>query len=55
MDVIVTFLIRVLEVMFAAGWAGTLIVLLLTGIEDAETILRRDEPALGTETQILEK
>ena len=55
MDSIVTLLIRVLEVMFAAGWAGTLIVLVLTGIEDLETILKRDQPAPGTETQIIEK
>ena len=55
MDFIVTLLIRVLEVMFAAGWAGTLIVLVLTGIEDLETILRRDQPVAGMETQILER
>ena len=55
MDFIGTLLIRVLEVMFVAGWAGTLIVLLLTALEDLETILRRDQPAPGVETQILEK
>jgi hypothetical protein len=41
--------------MFAAGWAGTAIVLLLTGIEDLETILKHDQPAPGMETQILER
>ncbi len=55
MDFLFTTLIRLLEGMFVAGWAGTLIVLLLTGIEDLETILRRDQPAPGMETQILEK
>ncbi len=55
MDFLFTTLIRVLEVMFVAGWAGTAIVLLLTGIEDLETILKRDQPAPGMETQILEK
>ncbi len=55
MDFILTALIRLLEGMFVAGWAGTAIVLLLTGIEDLETILRRDQPAPGMETQILEK
>ena len=55
MDFLFTALIRLLEAMFVAGWAGTLIVLLLTGIEDMETILRHDQPAPGMETQILEK
>ncbi len=55
MDFLFTTLIRLLEGMFVAGWAGTLIVLLLTGIEDLETILRRDVPAPGMETQILER
>ncbi|HUK86220.1 MAG TPA: hypothetical protein VLT85_01030 [Terriglobales bacterium] len=55
MDFLFTTLIRVLEVMFAAGWAGTAIVLLLTGIEDLETILKHDQPAPGMETQILER
>lgn len=55
MDFILSALIRLLEVMFVAGWTGTLIVLLLTGVEDLETILRRDQPAPGVETQILEK
>ncbi|HYX69600.1 MAG TPA: hypothetical protein VE825_10740 [Terriglobales bacterium] len=55
MDSILITLIRLLEGMFVAGWAGTLIVLVLTGIEDLETILRRDQPAPGMETQILER
>ncbi|HXZ28830.1 MAG TPA: hypothetical protein VEG08_12630 [Terriglobales bacterium] len=55
MDFLFPALIRVLEVMFAAGWAGTLIVLLLTAIEDLETIFKRDRPAPGMETQIIEE
>lgn len=55
MDLLFTALIRLLEIMFVVGWAGTAIVLLLTGIEDLETILRRDQPAPGMETQILDK
>ncbi len=55
MDFLFTALIRLLEVMFVAGWVGTAIVLLLTGVEDLETILRRDQPAPGMETQILER
>lgn len=55
MDFLFTALIRLLEVLFVAGWAGTAVVLLLTGIEDLETILRRDQPAPGVETQILER
>ncbi len=55
MDFIIASLIRLLEIMFVAGWAGTAIVLLLTGIEDLETILRRDQAIPGMETQILER
>ena len=36
--------VRILEVMFVAGWFGTAIVLFLTGIEDVETLLEKDEP-----------
>ena len=44
MNVLAILGIRILEVMFAAGWLGTLIVLMLTGIEDVETLLEKDEP-----------
>jgi len=43
MNVLAIIGIRTLEVMFAAGWFGTVIVLLLTGIEDVETLLEKDE------------
>jgi hypothetical protein len=37
-------LVKILECMFVAGWAGTAVVLLLTGFEDVETLLdRKDE------------
>ena len=37
-------LIKILEFMFVAGWAGSAIVLLLTGYEDVGTLLaRKDE------------
>ena len=44
MNVLAIFGVRILEVMFAAGWFGTLIVLMLTGIEDVETLIEKDEP-----------
>jgi hypothetical protein len=38
--------LKILEYMFVAGWAGSALVLLLTGIEDVETLLdRKDENA----------
>jgi len=37
-------LVKILEYMFVAGWAGSVIVLILTGIEDVGTLLdRKDE------------
>jgi hypothetical protein len=36
--------VKILEYMFVAGWAGSALVLLLTGIEDIGTLLdRKDE------------
>ncbi|MGO9336778.1 MAG: hypothetical protein ACLPLR_10115 [Terriglobales bacterium] len=40
---LVTVLVRALEFMFVAGWAGSAIVLLLTGFEDVETLLERED------------
>ena len=45
MSLIATLAVRILEIMFVAGWIGSAIVLLLTGIEDAETLLEVDEPS----------
>lgn len=37
-------LIKILEYMFVAGWAGSVLVLLITGVEDVGTLLdRKDE------------
>jgi len=36
--------IRLLEFLFFAGWVGSLLVILLSGIEDVETVLGGDEP-----------
>ncbi|MGD0792000.1 MAG: hypothetical protein ABR920_09540 [Terriglobales bacterium] len=37
-------LVKILEYMFVAGWAGTVVVLVLTFVEDAGTLLdRKDE------------
>jgi hypothetical protein len=37
-------LIKILEYMFVAGWAGSVLVLLITGVEDIGTLLdRKDE------------
>jgi hypothetical protein len=32
-------LVKILEFMFVAGWAGSVVVLILTGYEDVETLL----------------
>ena len=37
-------LIKILEFMFVAGWIGSVLVLVLTGVEDVGTLLdRKDE------------
>jgi len=36
-------LVKILEFMFVAGWAGSAIVLVLTGIEDVGTMLDRED------------
>ena len=35
--------VKILEFMFVAGWAGSAIVLVLTGIEDVGTMLDRKD------------
>ena len=40
-----TLLVKILECMFVAGWIGSAIVLILTGIEDVETLLDRKDEA----------
>ncbi len=39
MDALVGFLVRLLELLFAVGWIGSLLVIILSGIEDVETVL----------------
>lgn len=41
---LVTIVIRLLESMFAVGMIGSVVVLVLTAIEDIETLLGSDEP-----------
>jgi len=36
-------LIKILEYMFIAGWVGSAVVLVLTGIEDVGTLLDRED------------
>jgi hypothetical protein len=43
MSVFVTIAIRLLEAMFFIGGVGSAIVLILTGIEDLETLLGSDK------------
>ena len=38
-----TILLKILEYMFVVGWAGSALVLLLTGIEDVETLMDRKD------------
>jgi hypothetical protein len=40
---IVTVLVRILEGMFAVGTIGSVVVLVLSGIEDLKTLLGREE------------
>ena len=35
--------IRILEFLFFAGWIGSLLVILLSGVEDVETIFSKDD------------
>lgn len=43
MGLLATIGVRVLEAMFAVGVAGSAIVLVLTGIEDVETLMGSDD------------
>ena len=40
---VAAFLVKVLEYMFVAGWAGSVLVLLITAVEDVETLLDRND------------
>ena len=43
MNVVVTLAIRLLELMFALGAIGSAVVLILSGIEDIETLMGSDD------------
>lgn len=43
MGLLVTIAIRVVEVLFAVGAIGSTIVLILSGIEDVQTLIGSDE------------
>ncbi len=45
MSILVRELIDLLEILFFAGWIGALIVVIISGIEDMETVFERDKPA----------
>ena len=45
MDFLILAGVRILEVLFALGVAGSTVVLLLTTIEDIETLTESDEPS----------
>jgi hypothetical protein len=44
MDVVLTIAIRLLELVFALGAIGSAVVLVLSGIEDIETLAGSDDP-----------
>jgi len=43
MDFLITTGIRILEFLFFAGWIGSFLVILLSGIEDIETVLNHND------------
>ena len=45
MDFLILAGVRILEVLFALGVVGSTVVLLLTTIEDVETLTESDEPS----------
>ena len=47
MDVLIAALVRILEVMFFVGMAGSAVVWLLTTVEDVENMFARDEASGG--------
>jgi hypothetical protein len=44
MELLITLGVRLLETMFVVGGIGSLLVLILTGIEDIETLFGSDDP-----------
>jgi hypothetical protein len=47
MDVLIAVLVRIVEIMFFVGLAGSAVVWLLTTVEDVENMFSGEEPAGG--------
>jgi hypothetical protein len=45
MDVLIHSGVRILEALFVVGWAGSLLVLLLSSVEDIRIFVEKDKPA----------
>lgn len=43
MEAVIIILVRILETLFVIGVIGSVVVILMSGIEDVETILEPDE------------
>ena len=44
MDVLIHSGVRILEGLFVVGWAGSVLVLLLSGVEDIRIIFEKEKP-----------
>lgn len=44
MNPLVAIAVRILEVLFFAGWIGSAVVILLAGVEDVHTVVKGHEP-----------
>jgi len=53
MNPLVTFLIRLLETLFAIGWIGSLLAIVISLVDTAEAIMVPDPPATFNEEKTL--
>jgi hypothetical protein len=53
MDIALKFLFRFLEVLFFVGIAGSVIVLVITTVEDLAVLFEKDAPAPGTTAGVM--
>jgi hypothetical protein len=51
METVISALVQILEALFLTGIAGSALVILMSGIEDIETIFEPDEVPPGTVTR----
>ena len=51
MDAVISALVQILEALFLTGIAGSVLVILMSGFEDIETIFEPDETPPGTVTR----